>query len=110
MRDLIQASGWVIHPYSQRASANIAQAGPEQEQLSELEPAVEAELAEPAQQDAPAAETAPIAAPTSTAPTDRLSASTSLEGSARSQLNPDGSLLKPKAPGPLAGLRQKLAT
>jgi hypothetical protein len=83
---------------------------PEQEQLSELEPAVEAELAEPAQQDAPAAETAPIAAPTSTAPTDRLSASTSLEGSARSQLNPDGSLLKPKAPGPLAGLRQKLGT
>ena len=83
---------------------------PEQEQLPELEPAVEAELAEPAQQDAPPAETAPIAAPTSTAPTDRLSASTSLEGSARSQLNPDGSLLKPKAPGPLAGLRQKLGT
>ena len=80
------------------------------EQLPELEPAVEAELAEPAQQDAPQAETSPIAAPTSTAPTDRLSASTSLEGSARSQLNPDGSLLKPKAPGPLAGLRQKLAT
>ena len=80
------------------------------EQLPELEPAVEAELAEPAQQDAPPAETAPIAAPTSTAPTDRLSASTSLEGSARSQLNPDGSLLKPKAPGPLAGLRQKLGT
>ena len=83
---------------------------PEQEQLSELEPAVEAELAEPAQQDAPEAETAPIAAPTATAPTDRLSASTSLEGSARSQLNPDGSLLNPKAPGPLAGLRQKLGT
>ena len=83
---------------------------PEQEQLPELEPAVEAELAEPAQQDAPQAETSPIAAPTSTAPTDRLSASTSLEGSARSQLNPDGSLLKPKAPGPLAGLRQKLGT
>ena len=44
------------------------------------------------------------------APTDRLSASTSMGGSARSQLNPDGSLLKPKAPGPLAGLRQKLGT
>lgn len=83
---------------------------PDPEQLPELEPAVEAELAEPAQQDAPQAETSPIAAPTSTAPTDRLSASTSLEGSARSQLNPDGSLLKPKAPGPLAGLRQKLGT
>ncbi|CAK6697388.1 hypothetical protein OGCDGJMD_02243 [Cyanobium usitatum str. Tous] len=78
---------------------------PDPEQLPELEPAVEAELAEPAQQDAPPAESAPT-----TAPTDRLSASTSLEGSARSQLNPDGSLLKPKAPGPLAGLRQKLGT
>ena len=78
---------------------------PEPEQLPELEPAVEAESAEPAQQDAPPAESAPT-----TAPTDRLSASTSLEGSARSQLNPDGSLLKPKAPGPLAGLRQKLGT
>lgn len=78
---------------------------PEQEQLPELEPTVKAELAEPAQQDAPQAETA-----LTTAPTDRLSASTSLEGSARSQLNPDGSLLKPKAPGPLAGLRQKLGT
>ena len=83
---------------------------PEQEQLPELDPAVEAELAEPAQQDAPEAETAPAAAPTATAPTDRLSASTSLEGSARSQLNPDGSLLNPKAPAPLAGLRQKLGT
>ena len=78
---------------------------PVQEQLPELEPAVEAESAEPAQQDAPEAETPPTAAPT-----DRLSASTSLGGSARSQLNPDGSLLKPKAPGPLAGLRQKLGT
>ena len=93
---------------------------PLQEQLPDLEPAVEAELAEPAQQDAPPAESAPVMppqavspptpAPTSKAPTDRLSASTSLEGSARSQLNPDGSLLKPKAPGPLAGLRQKLGT
>ena len=78
---------------------------PVQEQLPDLEPAVEADLAEPAQQDAPQAENAPIGAPT-----DRLSSSTSLEGSARSQLNPDGSLLKPKAPGPLAGLRQKLGT
>ena len=78
---------------------------PLQEQLPDLEPAVEADLAEPAQQDAPQAENAPIGAPT-----DRLSSSTSLEGSARSQLNPDGSLLKPKAPGPLAGLRQKLGT
>ena len=93
---------------------------PEPEQLPELEPAVEAKSAEPAQQDAPPAESAPVMPPqavpattpaaTSTAPTDRLSASTSLEGSARSQLNPDGSLLKPKAPGPLAGLRQKLGT
>jgi hypothetical protein len=90
------------------------------EKLPELEPAVEAELAEPAQQDAPQPESAPVIppqavpaptpAPTSKDPTDRLSASTNLEGSARSQLNPDGSLLKPKAQGPLAGLRQKLGT
>ena len=63
----------------------------------------------------PQAIPAPTPAPTSTAPatrtpTDRLSTSTNLGGSARSQLNPDGSLLKPKAPGPLAGLRQKLGT
>ena len=93
---------------------------PDPEQLPELEPAVEAELAEPAQQDAPQAESAPVMppqavpaptpAPASRAPNDRISASTSLGGSARSQLNPDGSLLKPKAPGPLAGLRQKLGT
>ena len=98
---------------------------PDPEQLLELEPAVEAELTEPSQQDAPQAESTPVVppqaipaptpAPTSTAPTtrpptDRLSASTNLGGSARSQLNPDGSLLKPKAPGPLAGLRQKLGT
>ena len=93
---------------------------PDPEQLPELEPAVEAELAETAQQDAPQAESAPVMppqtvpaptpAPTSRAPTDRLSVSTNLGGSARSQVNPDGSLLKPKPPGPLAGLRQKLAT
>jgi outer membrane biosynthesis protein TonB len=84
---------------------------PDPEQLPELEPAVEAELAEPGQQDAPQAESAPVMPPQAIpAPTDRLSASTSLGGSARSQLNPDGSLLKPKAPGPLAGLRQKLGT
>jgi outer membrane biosynthesis protein TonB len=97
---------------------------PDPEQLAEIEPAVEAELAEPARQDAPQAESAPVTppqadpapttaptpAPTSRGPTDRLSTSTSLGGSARSQLNPDGSLLKPKAQGPLAGLRQKLGT
>ncbi|MCP9783946.1 hypothetical protein KBY83_11575 [Cyanobium sp. WKJ7-Wakatipu] len=80
------------------------------EQLLELEPTVEAELTESSKQDAPQAIPAPTPAPTTRAPTDRLSASTNLGGSARSQLNPDGSLLKPKAPGPMAGLRQKLGT
>lgn len=42
------------------------------------------------------------------ASSQRIAPSTSLEGSARNQVNPDGSLLKPKPQGPLSGLRQKL--
>jgi len=41
-------------------------------------------------------------------PPNRISAGTSLSGSARDQVNADGSLLKPKGRGPLAGLREKL--
>jgi hypothetical protein len=43
-----------------------------------------------------------------TAPPDRLAPGSTLKGSARDQVNADGSLLKPKASGPLAGLREKL--
>ena len=48
------------------------------------------------------------AEPATTPPADRLRASTSLSGSARDQLNADGSLLQPQRRGPLAGLREKL--
>ena len=41
-------------------------------------------------------------------PPTRISAGTSLSGSARDQVSADGSLLKPKGRGPLAGLREKL--
>jgi hypothetical protein len=80
----------------------IAETGPmaEQEPIPEPEPAVELELTEPLHTDSP--QPAPA---TTSPPVDRLSPSTSLEGSARSQLNEDGSLLKPKAAEPLAGLR-----
>ena len=50
---------------------------------------------------------APSRAPTQT-PAERVSSSSSLVGSARDQVNPDGSLIKPKPNGPLAGLRQRL--
>jgi hypothetical protein len=71
-----------------------------QEPIPQPEPSVELELTEPLQTDSP--QPAPA---TTSGPVDRLSPSTSLEGSARSQLNEDGSLLKPKAEEPLAGLR-----
>jgi len=51
----------------------------------------------------------PVAVPArSPASSQRITPSTSVEGSARNQVNPDGSLLKPKPQGPLSGLRQKL--
>ena len=41
---------------------------------------------------------------------DRLAPSTSMVGSARDQVHEDGSLIKPKRKGPLAGLRERLAS
>ena len=41
---------------------------------------------------------------------DRLSPTTSVVGSARDQVHEDGSLIKPKRKGPLAGLRERLAS
>ena len=55
---------------------------------------------------------AEISAPPSSggqASTQRISPSSSLSGSARSQVNADGSLQRTRRPGPLAGLREKLA-
>ena len=40
---------------------------------------------------------------------DRLAPSISVVGSARDQVQEDGSLIKPKRKGPLAGLRERLA-
>ena len=41
---------------------------------------------------------------------DRLTPTTSVVGSARDQVHEDGSLIKPKRKGPLAGLRERLAS
>lgn len=72
------------------------------EPTSALEPSSTPE--EPSPTPPPAA-TRPAAPP---ANPDRIKPSSSVEGSARNQVNPDGSLLKPRPSGPLAGLRQKL--
>jgi hypothetical protein len=72
------------------------------EPSSALEPGPTPEETSPAP---PRAATIPAAA---TANPDRIVPSSSVEGSARNQVNPDGSLLKPRPSGPLAGLRQKL--
>jgi hypothetical protein len=99
-------------PTTEPQSPADQESSPEQESLAESEPmakqdpipqpgpAVELELTEPFQTDSP--QPAPA---TTSAPVDRLSPSTSLEGSARSQLSEDGSLPKPKDAEPLAGLR-----
>ena len=64
---------------------------PDQEQPVDPEPA------------AMAAQPLPLPAPGS----QRISSSTTLEGSARNLVNPDGSLIQPRPSGPLAGLRQR---
>lgn len=79
----------------------------EEDVVTDLEPAA-TPLAEPsaALEPTPTPEHSKPAAPT--ANPDRIVPSSSVEGSARNQVNPDGSLLKPRPSGPLAGLRQKL--
>ncbi len=69
----------------------------------DLEPAPEPEPA-PAQAPATPATPEPAAGP---AP-ERIAPQTSLSGSARDQVNADGSLQQPTPRGPLAGLREKL--
>ena len=63
---------------------------------------------EPAPITTPSDEASQPPAPPDDAPPGRISAGTSLSGSARDLVNADGSLLKPKGRGPLAGLREKL--
>ena len=72
------------------------------EPSSPLEPSPTPEDTSPAPPRAASVPAAPTANP------DRIVPSSSVEGSARNQVNPDGSLLKPRPSGPLAGLRQKL--
>ena len=50
----------------------------------------------------------PSAAPSATPAPERIAPQTSLSGSARDQVNADGSLQQPTPRGPLAGLREKL--
>jgi hypothetical protein len=66
-------------------------------------------VAEPAEEP-PKAETTPAqSAPIAAAePGERLSPQSRLSGSAREQVNADGSLQQPPSRGPLAGLREKL--
>jgi hypothetical protein len=78
-------------------SANTSNSSPAAQQ-----PEAETPAPEPPPQAA-----APVAAATP-APPDRIAPGSTLKGSARDQVNADGSLLKPKPSGPLAGLREKL--
>lgn len=55
-----------------------------------------------------ASEASSPALPLQIAPPERISSSTPLGGSARDQVNPDGSLIQPSPNGPLAGLRHLL--
>ena len=104
---------------------------PEEQPSSEQPAPQEADLKVPAQQDEADATTvdapveapqeerpgstdalqppAPTPAPTLTsAPPERVAPQSSLSGSARDQVNADGTLQQPPARGPLAGLREKL--
>jgi len=82
---------------------------PPQEEASPSEPEPVAEPGPPAPQPQPAAAKPPAAPATAeTAPPERLAPQTRLSGSARDQVNADGSLQQPPRRGPLAGLREKL--
>ena len=66
---------------------------------SEEAPLIEGAANEPPQPEEPAL---------ASAPPERVAPQSSLSGSARDQLNADGTLQQPPARGPLAGLREKL--
>ena len=91
------------------AAAPIAPAlEPTPEPEDTLSPATEP-ASEPPAAEATPAEPAPIAAPIAASePSERLAPQTRLSGSAREQVNADGSLQQPPSRGPLAGLREKL--
>jgi hypothetical protein len=87
--------------------------GPESapEPTEPSEPAESTEAAEsnpdPSPPDTPATPE-PAAIPGATDTSERLTPQTSLTGSARNQVNADGSLQQPPRRGPLDGLREKL--
>ena len=84
----------------------VATANPEAS--AEPSPAASQEPeAEPKERTASTAEPPPAPAPVAAA-AERLAPSSPLGGSARDQVNADGSLLQPQRRGPLAGLREKL--
>ena len=104
---------------AQSAAPTVAQSAAESEAKSEdpseiqPDPEPEPHPAADGAPDAPPSPAPPMPAPSPARPRppaagERIAPSTSLEGSARAQVNPDGSLLKPQPKGPLAGLRQKL--
>ncbi len=79
---------------------------PNPEDLANLE--VLANRDDPAEASASGGQDAVIPPPITNP--DRLAPSTSMVGSARDQVHEDGSLIKPKRKGPLAGLRERLAS
>lgn len=79
------------------ALETVPERAPEPKQMPELIPEAE-----------PEAQQIPPQTPRKPAGSLRIAPSTSVEGSARNQVNPDGSLLQPKPEGPLSRLRQKL--
>jgi hypothetical protein len=84
-------------PAEEQAPEQAPEPEPEPEQEPEPEP-------EPEQAPATPATPEPAAAPA----LERIAPQTSLSGSARDQVNADGSLQQPTPRGPLAGLREKL--
>ena len=86
------------------------EASRESEPIDAAAPSSIADTDAAAEPDAPSPPSnPPLSTPgRSTANPDRIAPSSSVVGSARNQVNPDGSLLKPRSNGPLAGLRQKL--
>jgi len=87
------------------AAAPIAPALEPAPEPEETIPPVMEPASEPPAAEATPAEPAPIGA---SEPSERLAPQTRLSGSAREQVNADGSLQQPPSRGPLAGLREKL--
>ena len=73
-----------------------------------MEEATTEETSIAAEASAAAGDPAPEPSEPTSAPPERIAPQSSLSGSARDQVNADGTLQQPPARGPLAGLREKL--